>query len=37
MAAKETVVPAFGVWTKMVTQVVGVGQVVTAAVVAQAT
>lgn len=37
MAAKETVVPAFGGWTRMATQVMGVGQVVTAAVVAQAT
>ena len=37
MAAKEAVVPAFGDWTKMATQGVGVGQVATAAVVAQAT
>ena len=37
MAAKEAVVQAFGDWTKMVTQGVGVGQVATAAVVAQAT
>ena len=37
MAAKEAVVPALGDWMKMATQGVGVGQVATAAVVAQAT